>query len=157
MSAHANMYSDGHSICCLKHNGYASCPKIMFCPGLGGLKTGTITAFEHAFFAVINHSDQWSILTRSPTPVQPNRHIPALVQITAWHPPGDKPLSEPMMVILLTHICVTWLQWLSNPQALANRVFGAYRLPICVFHYKRICKCEKFKYPVKFCKRLCLY
>ena len=32
---------------------------------------------------------------------------PALVQIMAWRRPGDKPLSEPMMVRLLTHICVT--------------------------------------------------
>ena len=31
-------------------------------------------------------------------------NIPALVQIMAWHRPGDKPLSEPMMVNLLTHI-----------------------------------------------------
>ena len=31
----------------------------------------------------------------------------ALVQVMAWRRPGDKPLSEPMMVILLTHICVT--------------------------------------------------
>ena len=29
----------------------------------------------------------------------------------AWRRPGDKPLSEPMMVFLLTHICVTQLQW----------------------------------------------
>ena len=34
-------------------------------------------------------------------------NIPPLVQIMAWRRPGDKPLSEPMMVILLTHICVT--------------------------------------------------
>ena len=34
-------------------------------------------------------------------------NIPALVQIMAWCRPGDKPLSEPMMVNLLTHICVT--------------------------------------------------
>ena len=33
--------------------------------------------------------------------------IPALVQIMAWRRPGDKPLSEPMMVNLLTHIWVT--------------------------------------------------
>ena len=38
-------------------------------------------------------------------------NIPALVQIMAWHWLGDKPLSEPMMVSLLTHICITWLQW----------------------------------------------
>ena len=32
----------------------------------------------------------------------------------AWRHPGDKPLSEPMMVSLLTHISVTrpqWVQW----------------------------------------------
>ena len=28
-----------------------------------------------------------------------------------WRRPGDKPLSEPMMVNLLTHICVTRPQW----------------------------------------------
>ena len=33
-------------------------------------------------------------------------NIPSLVQIMAWRRPGDKPLSEPMMVSLLTHICV---------------------------------------------------
>ena len=32
---------------------------------------------------------------------------PSLVQIMAWRRPGDKPLSEPMMVSLTTHICVT--------------------------------------------------
>ena len=34
-------------------------------------------------------------------------NIPALVQILGWHQPGDKPLCEPMMVRLSTHICVT--------------------------------------------------
>ena len=38
-------------------------------------------------------------------------NIPALVQIMAWRRRGDKPLSEPMMVSLLTHICVTRPQW----------------------------------------------
>ena len=33
--------------------------------------------------------------------------IPALVQIMAWRRPGDKPLSEPVVVSLLTHIRVT--------------------------------------------------
>ena len=39
---------------------------------------------------------------------------PALVQIMAWRRSGDKPLSEPMMVSLLTHICVTRPQWVNN-------------------------------------------
>ena len=38
-------------------------------------------------------------------------YIPVLVQIMAWRQPGDKPLSEPMMFSLLTHICVTRPQW----------------------------------------------
>ena len=40
-------------------------------------------------------------------PKGPINNIPALVQIMAWHRPGDKPLSEPMMIISLTHICVS--------------------------------------------------
>ena len=41
-------------------------------------------------------------------------NIPALVQIMAWRRPGDKQLSEPMMVSLLTHICVTRPQWVKG-------------------------------------------
>ena len=44
-------------------------------------------------------------------PKGPINNNPALVQIMAWRRSGDKPLSEPMMVSLLTHICVTRLQW----------------------------------------------
>ena len=44
-------------------------------------------------------------------PKGPINNIPALVQIMAWRHPGAKPLSEPMMVSLLTHICVTRPQW----------------------------------------------
>ena len=40
--------------------------------------------------------------------------IPALVQIMDWRRLGDKPLSEPMMVRLPTHICVTQPQWVNN-------------------------------------------
>ena len=37
-----------------------------------------------------------------------------MVQIMAWRRPGDKPLSEPMMVTLLTHICLTRPQWINS-------------------------------------------
>ena len=40
-------------------------------------------------------------------------NIPSLVLIMAWRRPGDKPLSEPMMVWLPTHICVTRPQWVN--------------------------------------------
>ena len=43
----------------------------------------------------------------------PIYNIPALVQIMAWRRPGDKPLSEPMMDSLPTHICVTRPQWVN--------------------------------------------
>ena len=46
-------------------------------------------------------------------PKGPINNMPASVQITAWRRPGDKPLSEPMMVSLLTHICVTRPQWVN--------------------------------------------
>ena len=47
-------------------------------------------------------------------PKGPINNIPALVQIMAWRRPSDKPLSEPMMVSLLTHICVTRPQWVKS-------------------------------------------
>ena len=47
-------------------------------------------------------------------PKGPINNIPALVHIMAWRRPGDKPLSEPMMVSLLTHICVTRPQWVNS-------------------------------------------
>ena len=47
-------------------------------------------------------------------PRGPINNIPTLVQVMAWHQPGDKPLSEPVMVRLPTHICVTRLQWVNS-------------------------------------------
>ena len=41
-------------------------------------------------------------------------NIPALVQIMTWRRPGDKPLSEPLMVRLPTNICVTRPQWVKG-------------------------------------------
>ena len=48
---------------------------------------------------------QWSFL------MGPMNNIPVLVQIIAWRRPGGKPLSESVMLILLTHICVTPPEW----------------------------------------------
>ena len=49
-------------------------------------------------------------------PTGPIDNITAQVQIMAWHRPGDKPLCEQMMIISLTHICVTRPQWVKVPQ-----------------------------------------
>ena len=53
-------------------------------------------------------------------PKDPIDNIPALVQIMAWRQSGDKPLSEPMMVSLLTHICVTRPQWVNFVPSIAQ-------------------------------------
>ena len=44
-------------------------------------------------------------------PKGPINNISSLVQTMAWRRPGDRPLSEPMMVCLPTHLCVTRPQW----------------------------------------------
>ena len=50
-------------------------------------------------------------------PKGPINNIPSLVQIMAWRRPGDKPLSEPIMVRFPMHICVTRPQWVKRLQA----------------------------------------
>ena len=45
---------------------------------------------------------------------------PALVKIMAWRRPGDKPLSEAMMISLPTHICVTRPQWVNAVKQLSG-------------------------------------
>ena len=47
-------------------------------------------------------------------PKRPINNIPALFQIMARCRLGDKPLSEPMMFSLPTHICVTRPQWVKS-------------------------------------------
>ena len=46
-------------------------------------------------------------------PKGPINNISAFVQIMAWCWPGAKPLSETMLVSLLTHIFVNRLQWVN--------------------------------------------
>ena len=56
-------------------------------------------------------------------PESPINNIPALVQIMARRRLGDKPLSEPMMFSLLTHICVTRPQWVNSELSWVSKVF----------------------------------
>ena len=58
-------------------------------------------------------------------------NIPTLVQVMAWRRPGDKPLSEPMMVRLPTHICVTRPQWVNVKRC---NYYIANTLYLCHFH-----------------------
>ena len=45
-------------------------------------------------------------------PKGPINYIPSLIQIMPWRRPGDKPLSEPVMVRWLIHIWVSRPEWL---------------------------------------------
>ena len=47
-------------------------------------------------------------------PRGPINNIPTLVQVMAWRRPGDKPLSEPVMVRVPTHICIIRPQWVKE-------------------------------------------
>ena len=67
-------------------------------------------------------------------PYWPVNDIPVLVQVMAWRRPGDKPLSEPMMVRLSACICITRPHWVkTNPESWINIIvenyeMGRYRL-----------------------------
>ena len=63
-------------------------------------------------------------------PKVPINNIPSLIQIMVWRHPGAKPLSEPMMDSLLTHICVTWPQWVKASCDLAGIDSGYGLVPV---------------------------
>ena len=71
---------------------------------------------DDIFKFIFENENEW-ILPRISLKFVPKvriNNIPALVQIMAWRPPGDKPLSEPMMVSFLMHICITRPQWVNS-------------------------------------------
>ena len=79
--------------------------------------------FKRIFF----NENVWSSIEISLKFVPKGSKIPALFQIMAWRRPGDKPLSEAMLVSLLTHKCVTRPQWVNNIPALVQKT--AWRRP----------------------------
>ena len=93
---------------------------------------------DDIFKCIFLNENAWITITISLKfiPKGPISNIPALVQIMAWHRPSDKPLSEPMMFNLPTHICVTRPQWVNGlpadvsekpNNALTTRMHGDYR------------------------------
>ena len=62
-------------------------------------------------------------------PTGPINNILALVRIVARRRPGDKPLPEPMLVSLPTHIYVTRPQWV-NVQKWNRRVSAIMKRPL---------------------------
>ena len=93
-------------------------PKLSVCPLPKLLQAPWLTHWSWDKTAVISHttfSNAFSCMKMCKfrlnfTEVWIN-NITALVQIMAWRWPSNKPLSEPTMVSMLTHICVTRLQW----------------------------------------------
>ena len=68
-------------------------------------KSDSDDIFKYIFF----NENVWILIKISLKfiPKGPINNIPTLIQTMAWRRPGDKPLSEPMMIMLLTHICIT--------------------------------------------------
>ena len=94
---------------------------------------------DDIFKCIFLNENVWVPITFSLkfVPKGPINNISALVQIIAWRRPGDKPLSEPMMVSLTTHICVTRPQWVKhchqNAENRARRIF------VMVMHITNTC------------------
>ena len=62
---------------------------------------------------------------------------PALFQIMAWRRRGDKPVSEPIMVSSLTHICVTRPQWVNSSFLVLTEttiLYSSLQFWWCVWH-----------------------
>ena len=73
--------------------------------------------FKHIIF--LNENVRISIkISLKFVPKDPINNIPALVQIMAWHRPGDMLLSEPIMVRVPTYMCVTRPQWVNHSEEL---------------------------------------
>ena len=81
------------------------------------------------FQLIFLNENAWILLKNALKFVQKVKinNIPSLVQIMAWRRLGDKPLSEPMMVSLVSlwmHICIPRPQWVNITFAYAH---GSYQ------------------------------
>ena len=62
---------------------------------------------DDCFKCIFLNENVWISIPLKFVPRCPINYIPALDQTMAWRRPGDKPLTESMVVILPTHRCVT--------------------------------------------------
>ena len=90
-------------------------PNVLFLHTLRQIQDGRRFADDTFKCIFLNENVRISIkISLKFVPKDPINNIPALVQIMAWRRSGDKPLSEPMLVSLPTHIRVTRLQWVNQ-------------------------------------------
>ena len=75
-----------------------------------------------------------------------DNNIPALVQIMAWHRPGNKPLSQPMTVSLLMHVSLGFNELRAPERNVQpkNDLLLTYYLKsmYCVFWFRFVPFCE---------------
>ena len=88
-------------------------------------------------------------------PKAPINNILTLVQVVAWCWPGDKPLSEPMLVSLLMHICGTLPQWVNSLslsearwQRLGSCIYLYFKCVIFICIWSQECICNGLLYLV---------
>ena len=77
----------------------------------------------------------WNKNSLKLVPKGPIDNILAWVQIMAWRRTGTKPLSEPMVVKLPTHICVTRPQWVNHVLCRTHRFLECFWSVNTVFIY----------------------
>ena len=107
---------------------------------------------DDTFECIFLNENVWILIKISLkfVPKGPINNNPALVQMMAWRQSGNKPLSEPMMVCLLIHICVTRPQWVNglthwdqehNGQPFIENIFKLLLLDEnhCIFWFKINC------------------
>ena len=69
---------------------------------------------DNMFKCILFYKNTWILIQISLKFKGTNNNIPALVQKMDWRRPGDRPLPDPIMVSLLTHICVTRPKWIKR-------------------------------------------
>ena len=92
---------------------------IMFCPTVLNTLRPVLAGCQFPddiFKCIFLNESVWIYIkiTLKFVPKRPINSIPALVQIMARRRSGDRPLSEPVIFSLLTHICITRPQWVNT-------------------------------------------
>ena len=82
----------------------------------------------------------------------------ALVQIMAWGRPGERPLSESVMVSLLTHICHSdSINWTQNTNLHMNAFSTIVQHRFSWLYIKHDAYCSIRNKQMRTCKRICTY
>ena len=86
-------------------------------------------------------------------PKDPINNIPLLVHLMVLYQPGDQPLSEPMMLNLPMHMCVTQPQWINGiwrcvPFYIGVNMINELVGVVCAFVFVKTLNVPEMKYVV---------